>query len=167
MGALGEYLPGFLYLENKSQRGSLGERTGQPAPQAEMRECSRAQGPLCNGPIGEGHCISRAWRALGRADGGEEEAGCPVFSEEDNSERLLLLKSDVSTSASAAELPQLLNPAHARCEHLGSGQSCELVLGVFQPLAGTHVPETETLGNVGSPCLVGAFCFWSLCFSEL
>lgn len=44
LGALGEYLPGVSVFGEQAQRGSLG-RTGQPAPRAEMRECSRAQGP--------------------------------------------------------------------------------------------------------------------------
>lgn len=40
---------------------------------------------------------------------------------------------------------------------------------MFQPLAGSHIPKTETPGDVGSPCLAGAFSFlepvllWLLC----
>ena len=44
LGALVEYLPGVSVFGEQAQRGFLG-RTGPPAPRAEMRECSRAQGP--------------------------------------------------------------------------------------------------------------------------
>lgn len=86
-GALGEYLPGASVFGEQAQRGSPG-KMGQTAPRAKTRECSRAQGPSAMVPawVRTLHfkSLESPWQS-----GRWEELAAPVFSEEDNSERLL------------------------------------------------------------------------------